>query len=282
MSIRDLGYRPYDGERHPAEKNTWVILRHSLGRAWRSWIVKLTLLFSWIPVIGFILVTRAANMVQEQVGDSSGFDAKPWLDWLLHTQWLSAAFVIALASGAGAIAYDLNHNAFAYFFSKPVTAAQYLVGRMGAVVLLCLFVTLMPVGIFSAAMIALRSGEPMDNLIAFARATGGALIISIMMGVCSVGFSALNRSRAFTFSAWVLAFFVPWGLAMLVELVSEWPWLRLIAFPLLISDLVDAICAQTGPEEVVRWYHSAPVALCLVVGAIVVAYRRIRNVEVIA
>ncbi|MCA9535965.1 MAG: hypothetical protein KC593_19900 [Myxococcales bacterium] len=282
MSIRDLGYRPYDGERHPAEKNTWVILRHSLGRAWRSWIIKLTLLFSWIPVMGFIVVSRFATMAQAQVGDESGFDSKPWLDWLLHTQWLSAAFVIALASGAGAIAYDLNHNAFAYFFSKPVTAAQYLVGRMGAVVLLCLFVTLMPVGLFSAAMIALNTGDPLDNVQALLRATGGAVIISVMMGVCSVGFSALNRSRAFTFSAWVLVFFVPWGLALLVQVVSEWPWLRLLAFPLLVSDLVDAICAQTEAEEIVRWYHSAPVALALVAGSIAIAYRRIRNVEVIA
>jgi ABC-type transport system involved in multi-copper enzyme maturation permease subunit len=282
MSIRDLGYRPYDGERHPAEKNTWVILRHSLGRAWRSWIIKLTLLFSWVPVMGFILVTRAASFMQEQVGGAAEFDANPWLDWLLHAQWLSAAFVIALASGAGAIAYDLNHNAFAYFFSKPVTAAQYLVGRMGAVVLLCLFVTLIPAGMFSAAMLALGSGEPLANLLSLARATGGALVISVMMGVCSVGFSALNRSRAFTFSAWVLVFFVPWGLAFLVELVSDWPWLRLLAFPLLVSDLVDAICAQTDTEELVRWYHSAPVAVALIAGSVAVAYRRIRNVEVIA
>ena len=281
MSIRDLGYRPYDGERHPAEKNTWVILRHSLGRAWRSWIIKLTLLFSWIPVMGFILASRAASLFADG-GPDVVFDPNPWHDWLLHVQWLSAAFVIALASGAGAIAYDLNHNAFAYFFSKPVTAAQYLVGRMGAVVVLCLLVTLMPAGLFTAAMLALGEGTVKDNLVSFARATGGAVIISVMMGVCSVGFSALNRSRAFTFSAWVLLFFVPWGLATLVQLVSEWPWLRLAAFPLLVSDLVDAVLDQTTEEEIVRWYHAAPIAIALTVGSVATAYNRIRNVEVIA
>ena len=97
--------------------------------------------------------------------------------------------------------------------------------RDGAVLL----VTLMPAGLFTAAMLALGEGTVKDNLVSFARATGGAVIISVMMGVCSVGFSALNRSRAFTFSAWVLLFFVPWGLATLVQLVSEWPWLRLAA-----------------------------------------------------
>lgn len=280
MSIRDLGYRPYDGERHPAEQNTWVILRHSLGRAWRSWIIKLTLLFSWIPVMGFILGSRAASLLSND--PTAAFDPNPWHDWLLHAQWLSAAFVIALASGAGAIAYDLNHNAFAYFFSKPVTAVQYLVGRMGAVVVLCLLVTLLPAGLFAAAMVALDSGTIQDNAISLARATAGALVISVMMGVCSVGFSALNRSRAFTFSAWVLLFFVPWGLASLVQAVSDWPWLRLAAFPMLVSDLVDAICDQTTEEEVVRWYHVAPVAIALTVGSVAIAYRRIRNVEIIA
>ena len=280
MSIRDLGYRPYDGERHPAEQNTWVILRHSLGRAWRSWIIKLTLLFSWIPVMGFILVSRAASFLNDD--PTAPFDPNPWHDWLLHAQWLRGACGSALATGAGAIAYDLNHNAFAYFFSKPVTAAQYLVGRMGAVVVLCLFVTLMPAGLFAAAMVALDSGTIEDNAISLARATGGALIISVMMGVCSVGFSALNRSRAFTFSAWVLLFFVPWGLASLVQAVSDWPWLRLAAFPMLVSDLVDAVCAQTAEVELVRWYHSAPIAIALTVGAVAIAYHRIRNVEIIA
>jgi len=281
MSIRDLGYRPYDGERHPAEQNTWVILRHSLGRAWRSWIIKLTLLFSWIPVVGFILVSRAASFFNDG-GPEAVFDPNPWHDWLLHAQWLSAAFVIALASGAGAIAYDLNHNAFAYFFSKPVTAAQYLVGRMGAVVALCLLVTLMPAVLFAAAMVALDSGTITDNLVSLARAAAGAVIISVMMGVCSVGFSALNRSRAFTFSAWVLLFFVPWGLATLVQLVSDWPWLRLAAFPMLVSDLVEAVLEQTEEDAVVRWYHAAPIAIALTVGSVAIAYRRIRNVEVIA
>ena len=170
MSIRDLGYRPYDGERHPAEKNTWVILRHSLGRAWRSWIVKLTLLFSWVPVVGFIIATRVAGAFS---GPGESFDPSGWLDALLHAQWLTAGFVLTLASGAGAIAYDLNHNGFAYFFSKPVTAAQYLIGRIGAVFVLTLMVTWLPCVLFSLAMIALNSGTPMDNLVAFGRATGG-------------------------------------------------------------------------------------------------------------
>ena len=39
-AIRDLGYRPYVGDRLPASNNTKVLLRQSLRRAWASWLVK--------------------------------------------------------------------------------------------------------------------------------------------------------------------------------------------------------------------------------------------------
>ena len=45
MSVRDLGYRAYEGPRLPASHNTWVMIRHSLRRAWASWLVKLPIFF---------------------------------------------------------------------------------------------------------------------------------------------------------------------------------------------------------------------------------------------
>ena len=45
MSVRDLGYRAYEGPRLPASHNTWVMIRHSLRRAWASWLVKLPVFF---------------------------------------------------------------------------------------------------------------------------------------------------------------------------------------------------------------------------------------------
>ena len=55
-----------------------------------------------------------------------------------------------------------------------------------------------------------------------------------------------------------------------------------VADILLVSDLVDAVLDQTTEEEIVRWYHAAPIAIALTVGSVAIAYNRIRNVEVIA
>ena len=86
MAIRDLGYRPYDGERHEASRNTLVLLRHSMKRAWRSWIVKLALLFSWVPMTGFGLVGFLFKMGGRELEPNN------LVYMLMQTQWPSSCY----------------------------------------------------------------------------------------------------------------------------------------------------------------------------------------------
>ena len=53
MTIRDLGYRGYEGDRLSPSHNTLVLLRHGIRRAWASWLVKIAIFCFWIPMLCF-------------------------------------------------------------------------------------------------------------------------------------------------------------------------------------------------------------------------------------
>lgn len=273
MAIRDLGYRPYDGERHGADRNTRVLLRHSLTRAWRSVVVKLVLIFCWVPATGFALFARFA-------GDR--VDPETLLIILMQTQWMTFGFVLAFATGAGAIGYDITHGAFSFFFAKPLHPRQYLMGRMGAVSLLIFVVIGVPIGMLWLALVGLAPPEKLaEAALLLFPAMGGALLAALVLGICSVGISALGDSRALTMTAWVMLFLVPWSISLLAS-VAGWPWLELGSVPSLLTTIVTALFQKTEETSVVRWYHSAVVIAGLVGACIAIAARRVMRVEVIA
>ena len=51
MTVRDLGYRAYEGELRPASQNVWVMLRYGLWRIWGSWMNRLVVFFFWLPFV---------------------------------------------------------------------------------------------------------------------------------------------------------------------------------------------------------------------------------------
>ena len=280
MAIRDLGYRPYDGERHEASHNTSVLLRHSMRRAWRSWVVKLALLFCWVPAAIFCLLVYAdrgmAAMMQGTVTP-----AGVWLYRLVQTEWIAFGTVITLAAGAGAIGYDITHNAFAYFFSKPVGPLQYLAGRVGAVATLVLLAILIPSGLFWTFLVALApEDELMERVMLLPRLLASATLVATVLASCAVGVSALSKSRALTMSAFIVLLIVPAGVAALGS-AFEWPWLELISLPSMLGTLVQTLCGHAEEGAIVRWYHAAPIVGAMVAGCLTIAARRVQRVEVI-
>ena len=276
MALRDLGYRPYEGDRRDASKNYSVMLRLSLRRAWRSWMVKLTLLFCWVPTFAFVgaLMMFGADRLEA------------WLGNLLHVQWLLFVFPISLFAGAGAIAYDLENNAFAYLFAKPVTPAQYVFGRVGAVFVLCTTVSTLPMVVLGLVLTMFRAEQGTEAVVAAvssaAYAGAASLAISLFMATIAVGLSALSRSRTLTLSAFTVLLVVPLGMAWLTTQVAEWPWVKLASPVSSMSLLVDACLGLLPEDSPVRVMHVIPTILGLTLGGLALAYRRVREVEIIA
>jgi hypothetical protein len=284
MAIRDLGYRAYEGERLPASNNSKVLLRHGLRRAWGSWLVKIAAFTGWIPpivacaIVGIMFwITQQAPPgaeVPEMPAAEAVRDLFSWQIWLFVT-------MVTIGAGAAAIAEDLQFRAFQFYFSKPVTPPQYLLGRIGAVAFWVFMMTfpgalllvLVLVGTAPEELRLERTGLLLPTIFYSA-------IIAVVTACGSVGLSSLSKSRALTMSAWIILFLVPHALGAIVNAVSGWPYILLLSLPELLNIVGDALF-KIEPETTLRWYHAAPVLALVAAGGTALALTRIRNAEVI-
>lgn len=297
MTVRDLGYRPYEGDRLPPSRNTWVLLRHGLTRAWASWLVKLALGVS----IAIVLVFGAYTFVLSRITAAlSQMGSAPDLVGLCRTQYTwqiwFCVLLVSLGAGSGVIANDSRNRAFQFYFSKPVTPEQYLLGRTLPVCILTALVTFAPalLEILTLITLAPNREESLSRVGLVFPALGFSAIIGIVVGPLSVAASALGKSRALTMAAWGALFVLPHLIAALTDGVVTlsthdagsdahgFPWLYLGSIPALLGFVGDALFRTPDVENAtVGWMHAGPVLAGLVAGSIALTWWRLRRVEVI-
>lgn len=291
MTIRDLGYQPYEGTRLPASNNTWVMLRHGLGRAWGSWLVKTAAFLSWGPfVVGcgiWAFQWWAMQQFQAQAppGSQLPMEAPAAGDFLQTVYgWYLWVFglMITLGAGAGAISEDLAFKNFQFYFAKPVTPPQYLLGRILAVAIWMFCITFIP-GLFLVVAMVGMAPEDLrwEQLGLILPALVQSVLIAGVTSVAAIGISSLSKSRALTMSAWVLVYIVPWVLATIVDEVGDWAWLKLASLPALLGIVGDALF-KVAREDGLEWFHALPILAAVVAGGLYFSNQRLRNAEIIA
>ncbi|MGF1464690.1 MAG: hypothetical protein ACFCGT_01025 [Sandaracinaceae bacterium] len=288
MAIRDLGYRAYEGERRTGPGNVWrVVVRHGLSRIASSWIVRIWTLFSVVGALFFagaiLLVVNLGSMQSGLSPEEVLAEVQPagLLGLYLFVHLFFIGSVITLTSGAGVLAEDFAQRSFPFYFAKPVTPVQYLLGRIGALAIYLFLVeyvpVLLPIGViasFGGELWLEYAGLALPMLLACA-------ITALSLASLSVGVSALSRSRALTRSAWALIFFVPYVLTALVALLANSQWPMLASIPGLLALLGNELLRVETGDLPVHWYHAAPILALLVAGTVALTARRLRSAEVI-
>jgi len=293
MTVRDLGYRAYEGELEPPSRNLWVMMRHGLWRIWGSWLNKFVVFFFWVPllVLGILAFVRFGALgpeLPEMPPDATGFGrwflSPPavWLRTLTGIQFWFFASLVTIRSGAGVISEDLNNRAYQFYFAKPVTPIQYLVGRTGALAVFVFGLVFVPAVLMVFLMMGLGpEDERLERLGLLLPALFDGVIVSVATAALSVATSALSRSRALTLTAWALILFVPFALAFLVEGIGDVEWVFMISLPGALWSVGDALYKVEGSWDELAWFHTAPVLVVAVAGGLWAAHERIKRAEVI-
>lgn len=285
MTIRDLGYKPYEGARLPPSNNTWVMFRQGLARAWGGWLVKIAVFFAIFPPLIACLVIAGGRYFASQmgqVGETMDLGSMALREMFRYETWLVVSLV-TLGAGAASIAEDLTFKAFQFYFSKPVTALQYLVGRVAAIALILFLITF--VSGLIVVTIAAVTAAPEQRLADFGLIAPTLLysvILSVFMASASVAVSSLSPSRALTMSAWGLLFVVPHVIASIVDVIQQeqFPWLYLASFTGLLGTVADALF-KVEANSTLHWYHAAPVLFLVALVGLWGAHTRLRHAEVI-
>lgn len=290
MTIRDLGYRAYEGALLPASHNTWVLTRYGIARIWGSWINRLAVFGSVLPLLALIviavfrLVVVGRELPEAPEGEVIWLAAPPavWLRTLTGIQFWFVVSVVTLRSGAGVIAEDFTNRAYQFYLAKPVTPLQYIAGRALALALFLFSLVAIPTVLLT---IVLAVVGPQDRLVEhiglLLPAVLDAAIISLSCAVLSIAISALSKSRALTMMAWGVVLFVPAVLASLIEGMTEHEWGWAASPAGLLWVIGDALYKVQRDFDELHWYHAAPVLALLTVGGAYLALRRIQKAEVI-
>jgi hypothetical protein len=294
MTVRDLGYRAYEGELLPASHNTWVLLRYGMWRIWGAWINKLVVFVALLPALALIGLAFVRFLMFRGTLPPSSPDAPDWFRWFASPDaalWVRSltsiqvwffVTVMTLRSGAGVVAEDFTHKAYQFYFAKPVTPVQYLLGRAAALAIFVFGLVFVPALLLILALSGFGAEDRVLETIGLVLpALLDAAIIAISCSVLAVAVSALSKSRALTFTAWVVLFVVPFILGMLVDGITDHEWAYAISLPALLSVIGDALYKVHDEWAQLAWYHAAPVLALVTAGGGYLALRRIRQAEVI-
>ena len=173
MSVHDLGYRRYAGPRRTGSQLWRVIARRGLRSAIRSWWVIL-------PLVGVLIVLVfgvVAVYVTLKFGNELSRVTGVGVNFLLLNVGKADRYLgeaLALVIGSSVLTDDFRTGAFAFYFSRPVTRAAYLLGKLVPVALLVALAAVLTTALMSLEVLAIR-GDAL-GLILLGRATISMLL----------------------------------------------------------------------------------------------------------
>ena len=284
-TILDRGYTPYQG-RYTPEASRWQViasrmLRMSARQWWSILIMVATVIPLLVSAVQMWIMSKLFAMAPPGVAVTSP-DTYMMLPWGTMT----LAFLIALFAGAGQVADDTRAGAFQFYFARPVTRDQYLVGKVMPVVVMTMFIALLPALLLSLLRLALLpSGAEVVKKLPL---VGATIIIgtveALVLAIPAVAISALSRRRAYVQGGYAILFLLPWVVGNIFVNITRSPWPALLSVPAHLENLARFVYRQPLAEDeraLPVWISAAFIAL-LVAGSLALLRRRLASVEVVA
>jgi hypothetical protein len=282
--IRDQGYQRYTGK-YTTEGGRWALIAGRMLKmtARQPWVLVMLILCG-LPTLGFGVVMwlqakmHAAGMAPAPDGLVFGIFTKVYGTFIL-------SFLIAMFAGGGTVADDSRGGAFQFYFARPVTREQYLIGKLVPPVVLVLSVSLGPALLLSVLRVALAkdSGDATASLMLPLKAIAMGVTEALALAVPVVALSSLSRGRGYVQAAFAGLFLLPWILGAIFVSVtrSPWPALPSLAHHLHnVARFLFQVPLEDGERALPAWISGAVLA-ALVVGSIAILRRRLAAMEVI-
>lgn len=177
MPIHDLGYRKWNGRLTAATSRWKVIAETGAGLAWKSGWVRRILFFAWLPLLvfaalfavyefaangnellqrGVITLSQLNPEVNERLNLAAAQDTTQALNDKRHAAWSFVLYIyfrypqgLAMVLLVGLIAprlisQDVQTRGFLFYFSRPLSRLEYLLGKSVTVWVFIAGITTLP------------------------------------------------------------------------------------------------------------------------------------------
>lgn len=148
MAVYKRSYKRYDGPVTPAWSRFLVLTRYALQTVFSSKFVLVLYVASFVPALVFgaiIYFHHSTTLLELFRVDAS--QLIPIDGTFFYAYCISQAFVsyaLAALIGPGLIAPDLANSALPLYLCRPLSRADYVMGKMSVLVILLSFVTWVP------------------------------------------------------------------------------------------------------------------------------------------
>src|SRR4051794_36988908 len=198
MPIHDQGYRRYGGSK--ARTGTgWVVIARAGIRTMISKRAFLgLLLISWFPFfVRAVQFYAAANLTSIPQASMLAPSADTFRQFLEQQQ--TFVFFVTVYVGAGLIANDRRANALQIYLSKPLTRAEYVLGKLAILMTFLLLVTWLPAIVLLIVQIAFAGNFSFfrDNAFLFPAITVFSFIEVVMVAASMLALSSLSNSSRY-------------------------------------------------------------------------------------
>jgi ABC-2 type transport system permease protein len=280
LPIYEQTYRRHEARGALRRVRFWPITREALRLILaRRWFLAL-LVAAWLPfvvqVIRIYVVTRfpEANRILPVDGRLFGE--------LLAWQAFFTMF-ITIFGGAGLVANDLRTGAILVYLSRPLTRRDYVIGKLGVLLLLNLSATLGPGLVLYAVALALAPDLFWKWSLAWIApaVVAQSFAVSLVMSLVALAVSSLSRSARVA----GLGFF---GLLMGLEVARgilyafyRRPETALLSLQADLRSLGVTLFGLTDRSVNLPWAYAAAMLIAVSIGSLLILRSRVRAVEIV-
>jgi len=296
VPVYDRRYRGFPGERRPSRWLFLTITRLGLTEVFASKLILILFVASCLPLLVFSTIVYVANNLdvlaafQVTNGDASQLlDALegPFFFWFLVVQSMFA-FLLASFTGPQLVGPDLVHGAMPLYLSRPISRADYVLGKLSVLVVLLSAITWIPAMLLTGIQASVaREGWLADRWrIPFALLVGSWVWI-LLLSLLALAISAWIRWRPLATSALFIVFVVGGAFGAAINETLDTNWGKL----LMLGEMAQTIWVRLFGDVAFMGSAAArdplPTSACWLgltvacVAALAILHRKIRAFEVV-
>jgi len=257
MAVYKRTYKAYRGRLTPAWSRFTVLSRYGFSRLFESrpftaytvlCFVPFLIGLSYIYLIHSAAVQALLGVQLRQTQLINNYSAFVFLGW---TGFMG--FVLTAWGAPGMISKDFANHSIQLYLSRPLSRAQYLLGKVMVMAVLLSFISWIPGLILFLLQAELQGhGWVWDNLW-----IAGSMVVAALLGIALVSLLAMAlavwvRWRIAATALMIGTFFLLPGFGQIFDVILRTHWGRLINFPYVMM-VVWANLFRVPPAEL---HHS--------------------------
>jgi ABC-type transport system involved in multi-copper enzyme maturation permease subunit len=279
MPIHDQGYRRYLGTRAAVGRGWMVITLAGI----KSIIAKRAfiglMLFAWAPfVVRSVQIYVVANF--PQAASVLQVNAEMFRQFL--EQQSPFVFFVTIWVGASLISADRRANALQLYLSKPLTALEYVAGKLAILFTLLIFVTWVPAISLMVVQTVLAGSFAFlrANVFLFPAITLFALAQVLLASMTMLALSSMSKSSRFVGVMYAGLIFFTSALFNALRGItgsSQFAWLS----PNAALDQLGDVIFRLNPRYELPPALAALTVIALIAASAVILRRNVKGVEVV-